>query len=617
MNEFGVRVPRYLLLISSLSLFSFILLSSITRYFSNKDTIFFDLITLIYFILSLVIYLVFARPFIKEFEFKKQNIFSTSSVIIFLVLLQLLSFLFNTFIPSDSIRSYNLILVISTSLFIFILYYYFKERFLAEISKSTYLHKFWQSNYRKISAPNQEINVNKNELIEGDTIILNQGELVPANSYIFKGEGIFKTYTYPLKMQTSYLKSEECVPFGSVLKYGQCLCQILPFIENSKTENTKIFFEKILKKIRSKSVSKRLQSHIALIFAVLLLFVILYSTSNLTMSELLYYSSVALSFVLMIDFTNLDYFYKIHIIDRLFRKGIILNKFDQITELLSYNKYKILKKDRDFEFVNVQETILYSQSLDQDRIKLIIFYLISDTNNKYLSAIKEKIVKSIKDFKHNPLEEKILEDDTGISAKLEGANILFGEEDFIISKGVVINTSEIFRSSPNSITFYLAIEKEVFAAIEIIVDTNCISVLSNELNKYNLKLIDERSEKENVSLVDKNYKSNLVPKDTDLLKNINQTDYIEIVLDQNVKGFEVMPEDPPRIIFSSLNSQDITLPFRKAHDFNSFVFISRTSLILALLFFVFLITSNVIVALLFIGVIAIYSLYRQHKILLY
>ena len=299
---------------------------------------------------------------------------------------------------------------------------------------------------------------------------------------------------------------------------------------------------------------------------------------------------------------------------RLLRQGVIYSSLEDVSRLT-----KIALDPEVGEVFEVEDLVIYSDSIDRERLALIIFYLLSSSEDSKFNLIREALVRRyLRSYVASPLTDvEVFEG--GYRARLEGAQVCFGTEDFLLQNGVVLDTTDIIGRRAEAVGFYLAIEREVFAAIEVTEASADLDSKLQDLVKFHKQIVQGSEDKQAPAQVSVSGSLKFSEGQSDSMSKAAsqsaQRPNLYLYFNQSVSSFRDL-EEQPSVIYNLDALSNLSLPFRLAQRIN-FLHFSLYLLFLIALIFVVIFVSKPLVPLVIVFVVALvsygvlYKLYRE------
>lgn len=422
-NQFVLRRAKFFLLVSGLVFISYSIFTAILPFVDLAENRLLPIYST-YVFLSLVASVAAVYTF-WQLKNKTGLVNILPIAAIFLQVITLVSFQFHDIDIHES-------LLMSFFLFFFLaLFAFLQFKFISFVESRIASYQYETLNYKVDNV----VSVKKQEIIAHD-------------SQVVSGSGVFDLLTEPLHYGACYREVGQIVPAGSRLLAGKVELAILSLNESFVFNN----FKKLIQKKTFILDQKKS-------FLILLVLICLLIDFSLNI-----YRPVAvltLSLILSL-FPIFKYVYSL-ISEELINHGIYYSNLDDLKNRpqlqMQYQASGDVFTVRKFEILN--------DSLSPEKTALMLFYITSFGEEIVWKVIREFLAENhINSYLKNPLEN-IVADEQGFFASLEGLQLMFGTESFLLENAVILNATDVINKNRETAGFYLAINKEIVAAMEV------------------------------------------------------------------------------------------------------------------------------------------------------
>lgn len=520
----------------------------------------------IYIFAIFLITLFFIKSFINFNKFSVDSLFTTQYILSLSLIVGFLSILLTSIGLKSEIEISNKTILILSAIFLYLVYFKFKNSLISHFESKSYINAI-NSNVAKLVGKNGQIeSVSSYQLVQDDIIQLEVGDVLSKDLALFKGEGIFKVYVHLAGFQTTYKKEGDFIPAGSILIQGKCLAQVVVNDSSAQIKDSQEYFlshrEVELEKVARQNKNLNI---VILFIAASFLFSFVFLTD--TLSDTLIYTLVLLSLTLLVDVLSVRFYIYLNKIEQLFFKGIYLNSKIG-TSLNDLESLKIRENGTESSYL--KSLVIYNEEIERDKASLLIFYLIGDIENRYMEIVKNAIGDQITYFSKNPLVSRAVVNNEGIKAEIEGIKILFGSEAFLISQGVILNTSEVFKTKASNSNFYLALGKEVYAGVEVEIEKS-VENIEKAFLSIGKQVLRESNEEDAVSFSGADFGTKLSVISDSSYRPVNEDlNYIEVNIVDDSSSFSNLLSSGNRatVAYSNPRNTTVSLPFNTMLDFS-------------------------------------------------
>ncbi len=310
------------------------------------------------------------------------------------------------------------------------------------------------TSYQQLSSEAQKIA--HCELTTGTIFQPQKNQIITKNCLVDSGSAVFALLKQPFRWSRSYVTVGDAIPAGSYLVAGK----IDLAVENLKDEAYLSFLKDYLFSDRNSLANK---FYYYLIGAYILGVYYYLSISGFSLTNFILSHTVFLSFAYFLDLASLIQKAYPALKERLASRAIFCNDF------LALGKKSVSWESisPDFQIKKVSSLMILSDLIAEDRVALLIFYLTSYSNEPDFQAIHEEMQSNyLQKYLNNPLE-KVRVYSNGFLGELEGIALCFGSEQFLLENGIVLNTSEVMGRAKSKHAYYLALNREVYAGVEV------------------------------------------------------------------------------------------------------------------------------------------------------
>ncbi len=419
-------------------------------------------------------------------------------------------------------------------------------------------------NWNELTAYHQTSNVGGPqvthcELTTGTIFQPAKNQIITKNCLVDSGSAVFALLKQPFRWSRSYVTVGDSIPAGSYLVAGK----IDLAVENLKDEPHLSFLKEYLANDKNLLAGKIYYLFIG--FYLLASYLIL-SITGFSLVNFVINNTILLAFAYFLDLAVIVKRSFPALKERLASRAIFCNDF-LILGKKSVNWDNI---SPDFQLKKVSSLMILSDLISEERVALLIFYLTSYSNEADFQAIHEEMQSNyLQKYLTNPLE-KVQIYQNGFLGELEGIALCFGSEQFLLENGIVLNTSEVMGRARSKHAYYLALNREVYAGVEV--SDRLFSELQGEASPLRfsqplvvtqesiLPLVDRSQLGKNLQIVGssaniQNEKSTVDPEAINI--------FFEQTFDQMISE-----QRKYLLVFNLVSTSLLELPFKKALEYS-------------------------------------------------